>query len=73
MWLMDEKKILDCYLRGKHRQSRGACSKCEVRDKCIGIMSYIERQAMKADVRAASHAGKMLRDATERLYRGDVM
>ena len=69
---MDETKILDCYVRGKHRQSRGACSKCEVRDKCLRVMSYIEKQAMKAEVHT-THTGKLLQQTMERMSRGEVM
>ena len=69
---MNEKKILDCYIRGKRRQSHGACSKCEVRDKCLRMMSYIEKQAIKADVRT-THTGKLLMETMERMSRGEVM
>jgi hypothetical protein len=70
---MDETKILDCYIRGKHRQSCGVCSTCDVRRECVRVMSYIDSQAVKVEVRSVTHAGELLREAAARLSRNEVM
>jgi hypothetical protein len=70
---MDDTKILDCYIRGKHRQSCGACSTCEVRNKCVRVMSYIDSQAVKVEARSVTHTGELLREAAERLSRNEIV
>ena len=70
---MDETKILDCYIRGKHRQSCGACGTCDVRRRCGRVMSYIDSQAVKVEAHSATHTGELLRETAVRLSRGEVM
>ena len=67
---MDETKILDCYIRGKHRQS---CSACEVCRKCVRVMSYIDSQAVKVEVQSTTHTGELLREAAVWLSRNEIM
>jgi hypothetical protein len=70
---MDETKILDCYIRGKHRQSCGECSTCDVRRKCVRVMSYIDSQAVKEEAQPVTHTGKLLREAAARLSCSEIM
>jgi predicted metal-binding protein len=70
---MDDTKILDCYIRGKHRQSCDTCNTCDVRRKCVRVMSYIDSQAVKVEVHSATHTGELLRETAERLSRNEIM
>ena len=70
---MDDTKILDCYIRGEHRRSCNVCKACDVRRKCVNVMSYIDSQAVKVEVRSATHAGELLRETAERLSRNEIM
>jgi predicted metal-binding protein len=70
---MDDTKILDCYIRGMHRQSCSACSTCDVRRKCVHVMSYIDSQAVKVEARSFTHTGELLQEAAVRLSRNEIM
>ncbi len=70
---MDDTKILDCYIRGEYKRSCSACSTCDVRRKCVRVMSYIDSQAVKVEARFVTHTGELLRETAVRLSRNEIM